>query len=64
MPALAAEGQREKPPSWPQIGKTALPRFQALILTAAVFLFMGAGDDSARFKDLGHRMMRARTAAR
>jgi cytochrome c-type biogenesis protein CcmH len=29
----------------------------ALILTAAVFLFMGAGEDSARFKDLGHRMM-------
>jgi cytochrome c-type biogenesis protein CcmH/NrfF len=29
----------------------------ALIVTAAVFLFMGAGDDSARFKDLGHRMM-------
>ena len=32
-------------------------RLHALILTAAVFLFMGAGDDSARFKDLGHRMM-------
>jgi cytochrome c-type biogenesis protein CcmH/NrfF len=31
--------------------------FQALILAAAIFLFMGAGDDSARFKDLGHRMM-------
>jgi len=31
---------------------------QALILTAAVFLFMGAGpNDEARFKDLGHRMM-------
>jgi cytochrome c-type biogenesis protein CcmH/NrfF len=30
---------------------------QALFLTAAVFLFMGAGDNSARFKDLGHRMM-------
>jgi cytochrome c-type biogenesis protein CcmH len=29
----------------------------ALVLTAAVFLFMAAGDDSARFKDLGHRMM-------
>jgi cytochrome c-type biogenesis protein CcmH/NrfF len=29
----------------------------ALILIAAIFLFMGAGDDSARFKDLGHRMM-------
>jgi cytochrome c-type biogenesis protein CcmH len=30
---------------------------QAAILTAVAFLFMGAGDDSARFKDLGHRMM-------
>jgi cytochrome c-type biogenesis protein CcmH len=29
----------------------------ALILITAIFLFMGAGDDSARFKDLGHRMM-------
>ena len=29
----------------------------ALILTAAVFLFLGAGDTDARFKDLGHRMM-------
>jgi cytochrome c-type biogenesis protein CcmH/NrfF len=29
----------------------------ALILIAAVFLFMGASDDSVRFKDLGHRMM-------
>jgi len=28
-----------------------------LLLTAAVFLFMGAGDTDARFKDLGHRMM-------
>jgi cytochrome c-type biogenesis protein CcmH len=28
-----------------------------LILTAAVLLLMGASDDSARFKDLGHRMM-------
>jgi len=29
----------------------------ALILIAAIFLFMGAGDTDARFKDLGHRMM-------
>jgi cytochrome c-type biogenesis protein CcmH/NrfF len=29
----------------------------SLVLTAAVFLFMGAGDPDARFKDLGHRMM-------
>jgi cytochrome c-type biogenesis protein CcmH len=27
------------------------------VLTAAVFLFLGAGDTDARFKDLGHRMM-------
>ena len=38
-------------------GKLALRLLHALILTAAVFLFMGAGEDSARFKDLGHRMM-------
>jgi cytochrome c-type biogenesis protein CcmH len=30
---------------------------QAAVLALAVVLFMGAGDDSARFKDLGHRMM-------
>jgi cytochrome c-type biogenesis protein CcmH len=29
----------------------------AFILITAVFLFMGAGDSDARFKDLGHRMM-------
>ncbi|MGB8010327.1 MAG: cytochrome c-type biogenesis protein CcmH [Terriglobales bacterium] len=30
---------------------------QATILALAVVVCMGAGDDSARFKDLGHRMM-------
>jgi cytochrome c-type biogenesis protein CcmH len=30
---------------------------QATALVATVILLMGAGDDSARFKDLGHRMM-------
>lgn len=29
----------------------------ASVLALAVILFMGAGDESARFKDLGHRMM-------
>lgn len=44
--ALAAEGRR-----------TTLVRvLHALILAAAVFLFLGA-DTDARFKDLGHRMM-------
>jgi cytochrome c-type biogenesis protein CcmH/NrfF len=31
--------------------------FHAAALALAVIVFMGAGDDSARFKDLGHRMM-------
>jgi cytochrome c-type biogenesis protein CcmH len=52
----AAEG-RTKPPVWPMPRSTVRRILHALILTAAVFLFMGAGDDSARFKDLGHRMM-------
>jgi cytochrome c-type biogenesis protein CcmH/NrfF len=30
---------------------------QAAALAVAVIVFMGAGDDSAHFKDLGHRMM-------
>ncbi len=30
---------------------------QAATLALAVLAFMGTGDDSARFKDLGHRMM-------
>src|ERR1700687_344490 len=57
MAALAAEGQRAKTQVWPMPGRPARRRLHAFILTTAVFLFMGAGDDSARFKDLGHRMM-------
>jgi cytochrome c-type biogenesis protein CcmH len=30
---------------------------QILVLMVAVFAFLGAGDQDARFKDLGHRMM-------
>ena len=30
---------------------------QVLVLVVAVFAFLGAGDQDARFKDLGHRMM-------
>ena len=30
---------------------------QAAVLVSALFVFMGAGDSEARFKDLGHRMM-------
>jgi cytochrome c-type biogenesis protein CcmH len=41
------------------LSRTGLTRaLHALILTAAVFLFMGAGGNTeARFRDLGHRMM-------
>ncbi len=53
-PALA-EG--EGPTSRRNMPNSLRRCLQALFLTAAVFLFMGAGDNSARFKDLGHRMM-------
>ncbi|MFY9673734.1 MAG: cytochrome c-type biogenesis protein CcmH [Terriglobales bacterium] len=46
--ALAAEGRRS----------TSRRSAQAVILTAAVLLFMGANPSpDARFRDLGHRMM-------
>ncbi|HMB82967.1 MAG TPA: cytochrome c-type biogenesis protein CcmH [Terriglobales bacterium] len=53
-------------PSRAQLGSCRRPKqlwirsircLQAVALTVAVLLFMGAGEDSARFKDLGHRMM-------
>jgi cytochrome c-type biogenesis protein CcmH/NrfF len=53
MTALAVEGRGAKT----QAKKPARRALHALILTTTVFLFMGAGDDSARFKDLGHRMI-------
>jgi cytochrome c-type biogenesis protein CcmH/NrfF len=31
--------------------------FQAALLLACVFVFLGAGDEPARFNDLGHRLM-------
>src|SRR5450755_3283561 len=40
------------PEGAPFQSKTLRRTLHALILTAAIFLFMGAGDDSARFKDL------------
>ena len=30
---------------------------QLLLVLVAIFTFLGAGDESARFKDLGHRLM-------
>ncbi|HVO80794.1 MAG TPA: cytochrome c-type biogenesis protein CcmH [Terriglobales bacterium] len=30
---------------------------QLLLLCCALFIFLGAGDENARFNDLGHRMM-------
>lgn len=44
---------------YPKSGKPSLAKraAQLLLVTVAVFTFMGAGDDSARFNDLGHRLM-------
>ena len=39
------------------VSKSPRRLLQAATLALAVIIFMGAGDDSARFKDLGHRMM-------
>ena len=39
------------------IDPRAKPMLQAAALCFAVLLFLGAGDDSARFNQLGHRMM-------
>jgi cytochrome c-type biogenesis protein CcmH/NrfF len=39
------------------VRKSTRRLLQAATLALAVIIFMGAGDDSARFKDLGHRMM-------
>ncbi len=53
-------------PSRAQLGTCRRPQqlwirssrwLQAATLAVVVIVFMGAGDDSARFKDLGHRMM-------
>src|ERR1700689_3485045 len=42
---------------YPLPGGTVRHWLQSTTLALAVLAFMGAGDDSARFKDLGHRMM-------
>jgi cytochrome c-type biogenesis protein CcmH len=55
--ALAAAVQDAEPPVSPVRKKRMRRALQVLFLTAAVFLFLGAGDTDARFKDLGHRMM-------
>jgi cytochrome c-type biogenesis protein CcmH/NrfF len=50
--------ERSEGPAFCRQMRISLRRWmQAAALTAAVFLFLGAGEDSARFKDLGHRMM-------
>src|SRR5271163_2678101 len=42
---------------YPVPSRTLRRWLQSATLALAVLAFMGAGDDSARFKDLGHRMM-------
>jgi len=40
-----------------EVANSARRWVQAAVLAVAVIVLMGASDDSARFKDLGHRMM-------
>ena len=41
-----------------QVHKSSLKRsLQVALICGAVFAFLGAGDQAARFNDLGHRMM-------
>jgi|SRR5271166_4420167 len=50
--------EQSEGPAFGREMQTSLRRcLQAAALALAVIVFMGAGDDSARFKDLGHRMM-------
>jgi cytochrome c-type biogenesis protein CcmH len=37
--------------------KRAKQALQVTLLSIALFTFLGAGDETARFKDLGHRLM-------
>jgi len=50
--------ERSEGPAFCRKRRNSLHRWlQAATLAVAVVVFMGADDDSARFKDLGHRMM-------
>ena len=69
LPAQAGGPQRLKPESklagyrsaealrHPKASGSGRRALHGIVLCAAVFLFLGAGDSDARFKDLGHRMM-------
>src|SRR5208283_5465167 len=57
-PLMNCHPERSEGPAFCRKMQNSLRRcLQAAALASAVLLFMGAGDDSARFKDLGHRMM-------
>ncbi len=49
--------ERSEGPRSPRTLPYSRRLFHALILISAIFIFMGASDSDARFKDLGHRMM-------
>ena len=55
--ASAAAGQLSRRRIRLLLGTSPRRTLHALILCAVVFVFLGAGDSDARFKDLGHRMM-------
>jgi len=55
---MSCHPERSKGPAFRRDVRHSPRRWlEAAVLALAVVVFMGAGDDSARFKDLGHRMM-------
>jgi len=58
--ALGAAGEDRDSSSLTLLGMTDVfvkRSAQLVVLTLAVFTLLGAGDQSARFNDLGHKMM-------
>jgi cytochrome c-type biogenesis protein CcmH len=57
-PVMGCHPERSEGPAFCRKMRDPLRRrLQAAALAVAVIVLMGASDDSARFKDLGHRMM-------
>ena len=55
--SVTCHPERSEGPAFCRDRRSPRRWLQAAVLALAAVLFMGAGDDSARFKDLGHRMM-------
>ncbi len=55
FPAVMVASRADRPAS--RMRELVFRSLQIVVVCTSLFLFMGAGDADARFKDLGHRMM-------